>query len=274
MYIQKNNILSIMKKKQGELKNMINDRRRGKRTKLVTARITEEDYETLKKNNTSVSKAIEGYIDTNLNAYSSLQHRLKQAEDELAEIEAGEKRKKAVIQQIEDLKKEIGYVKIDDVELTETAQKNVERLARYYLDNNFKYNSFDEYLQEDEKIINERALESGLSVDDYCKLLFSTYERLNQENMVVEREKQNYEISRYANVSADISEAALIELSKAVKVAKRQIKAHKKYSCLDDYLNVNQDLVDNRVACCDLNSEEFIRLMKEAYDNLERSENV
>ena len=247
------------------------DWRYGSRTKRVAGRLTEKDVEILRKNNFSVSQAVEWCIDNHLNVYSSMQHRLKQAEDELAEIEAGEKRKHKVLSEIEELKKEIGYVKIDDVELTEAAQENVERLARYYLDNNFKYNSFDEYLQEDEKVISERALESNLSFDDYCKLLYSTYERLNQENMLVEREKQNYEISRYANVSADISEAALLELVKAVKVVERQITANKfKYKDLEDYLKRNQNLIDTRVAECDLSRDEFVELMREAYGNLER----
>ena len=260
------------------MKKYNNDRRFRKRTKTVSARITEEDYEIIKKNNTTVGSIIEEYIDTRLNIYAQRKYNLRKLEEQLAEKRKNMKKEKeeekVLIKEIKELKKEVNYVEseeIDGLEFPATVLNIANGLARNYLKNSFKYTDFEEYLQENEVLLNQRALENKLSFNDFCDLVRTEKEKVEKENEAAEQEKQRAELECYANVSANISEAALIELSKAVRAANNQIKAHKfKYPSLEDYLKVNQNLIDTRVAECDLSRDEFVELMREAYGNLER----
>ena len=85
------------------------DRRYGKRTKMVTARITFEDAEVLSKNGISISNAIEEYIDNNLNLYARQEYRLRQKMKELEEIEEMESRKPELMKEIEELQESIRH---------------------------------------------------------------------------------------------------------------------------------------------------------------------
>ena len=244
------------------------DKRYGKRSKTVTARITRADAEILKKNNISVSYAIEQYIDNNLNVYARQQYVLKQKEKELAEIEKAEKRKSDLIKEIEDLRKSIGFTLIDGLEVSPQAKASAERFANLFINSQVKYNDLDEYIKENQKEITEKALEFDLTINAFSKLIYNEFNDLNakKEAEIIEKETERYK--EYVNVSENLSENALKQLYYAVKRAKKEIDRWQKYNNnIDDYIKVNDDFIDNYVSKCDLDKDNFIKLMKEAFSN-------
>ena len=246
-----------------------NDSRYGKRDKLVTARITKADAEILKKNNISISLAIEEYIDNNLNVYARQQYVLKQKEKELAEIEKAEERKSDLLKEIEDLRKSIGYTLIDGLEVSPQAKASAERFAGLFINSQSRYTDLDDYIKSNEKEINEMALNEDLTMNAFSKLIYTEFERLNAEKEIIDNEKEIAEIKKYVNVSENLSKDASTQLKKAVKVAERNMKGKKaKYKDIDAYIEANDKFFDVYVSHCDLNKADFIRLTKEAYSNL------
>ena len=245
------------------------DKRYGKRSKTVTARITRADAEILKKNNISVSYAIEQYIDNNLNVYARQQYVLKQKEKELAEIEQKEKEKPALIKEIEELRKSIGFTLVDGLEVSPQAKASAERFASLFINNQMKYKDLDEYIKENQKEITEKALEEDLTINAFSKLIYNEYETLFAEKENAEKEKDIALFNKYANVSENLSENASEQLSKAVRVAERQILGKKqRYKDIDAYIKSNDKYINLYVSKCDLSKDKFIELIKEAFYNL------
>ena len=245
------------------------DKRYGKRIKSISARITEADAEILKKNNISYSYAIEQYIDNNLNVYARQQYVLKQKEKQLAEIEKAEREKPALIKEIEDLRKSIGYTLIDGLEVSPEAKSSAERFAGLFISNQSRYNDLDDYIKENEKEINEKALENNLTMNSFSKLIYNEYETLFTEKQSKMQEKDIALFNKYANVSENLSENALKQISNAVRVAERQILGKKqRYKDIDAYIKDNDRYIDLYVSKCDLSKDNFIKLMKEAFYNL------
>ena len=245
------------------------DKRYGKRSKTVTARITRADAEILKKNNISISYAIEQYIDNNLNVYARQQYVLKQKEKELAEIEKAEKRKSDLIKEIEDLRKSIGFTLIDGLEVSPQAKSSAERFASLFINSQLKYNDLDEYIKENEKEITEKALEEDLTINAFSKLIYNEYETLFAEKESKNQDKNIALVNRYANISEKVSENALNEISKTVRVAERQIMGKKqRYKDIDAYIKSNNKYIDLSISKCELDKDKFINLVKEAFYNL------
>ena len=245
------------------------DKRYGKRIKTVTARVTLADAEILKKNNISVSYAIEQYIDNNLNVYARQQYVLKQKEKELAEIEKAEKRKSDLIKEIEDLRKSIGFTLIDGLEVSPQAKASAERFASLFINSQIKYNDLDEYIKENQKEITEKALEEDLTINAFSKLIYNEYETLFAEKESKNQEKDIALFNKYANVSENLSENALKQISNAVRVAERQILGKKqRYKDIDAYIKDNDKYIELYVSKCDLSKDKFINLVKEAFYNL------
>jgi len=245
------------------------DKRYGKRIKTVTARVTLADAEILKKNNISVSYAIEQYIDNNLNVYARQQYVLKQKEKELAEIEKAEKRKSDLIKEIEDLRKSIGFTLIDGLEVSPQAKASAERFASLFINSQIKYNDLDEYIKENQKEITEKALEEDLTINAFSKLIYNEYETLSAEKESKNQDKNIALFNKYANVSENLSENALKQISNAVRVAERQILGKKqRYKDIDAYIKDNDKYIELYVSKCDLSKDKFINLVKEAFYNL------
>lgn len=245
------------------------DSRFGKRNKMVTARITEADAEILKKNNISVSLAIEEYIDNNLNVYARQQYILKQKEKELAEIEQKEKEKPALIKEIEDLRKSIGYTLIDGLEVSPSAKASAESFAKKYINNPSIYKDLDNYIETNKKEISGKAIENNLTINAFSKLIYNEFEILNAEMESIEKERKIAINNKYANVSEDISNEASEQISKAVRNAVKQIKGRNpNYKDIDAFIKGSDKFINIYVANCDLNKAEFIRLTKEAFYNL------
>ena len=246
------------------------DKRYGKRIKTVTARVTLADAEILKKNNISVSYAIEQYIDNNLNVYARQQFILKQKEKQLAEIEKAEKEKPALIKEIKELKKSIGFTLIDGLEVSPQAKSSAERFANIFYNTQNRYKDFDEYIKENKKEINEKALEEKLTINAFSKLIYNEYKLLFAEKQSAENEKEKALLDKYANVDEDVSENALIQISKAVKNAERTILGDKpKFKDIDAYIKGNDKFIDVYVSHCELSKDDFIKLIKEAFYKLE-----
>ena len=245
------------------------DKRYGKRSKTVTARITRADAEILKKNNISVSYAIEQYIDNNLNVYARQQYVLKQKEKELAEIEQKEKEKPALIKEIEELRKSIGFTLVDGLEVSPQAKASAERFASRFINSQVKYNDLDEYIKENQKEITEKALEEDLTINAFSKLIYNEYETLSAEKESKNQDKNIALFNKYANVSENLSENALKQISNAVRVAERQILGKKqRYKDIDAYIKDNDKYIELYVSKCDLSKDKFINLVKEAFYNL------
>ena len=245
------------------------DKRYGKRSKTVTARITKADAEVLKKNNISVSYAIEQYIDNNLNVYARQQYVLKQKEKELAEIEQKEKEKPALIKEIEELRKSIGFTLVDGLEVSPQAKASAERFASLFINSQVKYKDLDEYIKENQKEITEKALEEDLTINAFSKLIYNEYETLFAEKESKNQEKDIALFNKYANVSENLSENALKQISNAVRVAERQILGKKqRYKDIDAYIKDNDKYIELYVSKCDLSKDKFINLVKEAFYNL------
>ena len=245
------------------------DKRYGKRIKTVTARVTLADAEILKKNNISVSYAIEQYIDNNLNVYARQQYVLKQKEKELAEIEKAEKRKSDLIKEIEDLRKSIGFTLIDGLEVSPQAKASAERFASLFINSQIKYNDLDEYIKENQKEITEKALEEDLTINAFSKLIYNEYETLSAEKESKNQDKNIALFNKYANVSENLSENALKQISNAVRVAERQILGKKqRYKDIDAYIKDNDKYIELYISKCDLSKDKFINLVKEAFHNL------
>ena len=245
------------------------DKRYGKRDKLVTARITRADAEILKKNNISISYAIEEYIDNNLNVYARQQYILKQKEKELREIEKAEKRKSDLIKEIEDLRKSIGYTLINGLEVSPQAKSSAERFASLFISSQSRYNDLDEYIKDNQKDITEKSLEFNLTLDAFSKLIYNEFKRMNAEKEAEIKEKEIERNKEYVNVSESISENASNQLYYAVRRANKIINSRKsKYRNINDYIKANDDFIENYVSKCDLTKDKFIELMKEAYTNL------
>lgn len=245
------------------------DKRYGKRSKTVTARITKADAEILKKNNISVSYAIEQYIDNNLNVYARQQYVLKQKEKELAEIEQKEKEKPALIKEIEELRKSIGFTLVDGLEVSPQAKASAERFASLFINSQVKYKDLDEYIKENQKEITEKALEEDLTINAFSKLIYNEYETLFAEKESKNQEKDIALFNKYANVSENLSENALKQISNAVRVAERQILGKKqRYKDIDAYIKDNDKYIELYVSKCDLSKDKFINLVKEAFYNL------
>ena len=245
------------------------DKRYGKRIKTVTARVTLADAEILKKNNISVSYAIEQYIDNNLNVYARQQYVLKQKEKELAEIEQKEKEKPALIKEIEELRKSIGFTLVDGLEVSPQAKASAERFASLFINSQVKYKDLDEYIKENQKEITEKALEEDLTINAFSKLIYNEYETLFAEKESKNQEKDIALFNKYANVSENLSENALKQISNAVRVAERQILGKKqRYKDIDAYIKDNDKYIELYVSKCDLSKDKFINLVKEAFYNL------
>jgi hypothetical protein len=245
------------------------DKRYGKRIKSISARITEADAEILKKNNISYSYAIEQYIDNNLNVYARQQYVLKQKEKQLAEIEKAEREKPALIKEIEDLRKSIGFTLIDGLEVSPQAKASAERFASLFINSQVKYNDLDEYIKENKKEITEKALEEDLTINAFSKLIYNEYETLFAEKESKNQDKNIALFNKYANVSENLSENALKQISNAVRVAERNILGKKqRYKDIDAYIKDNDKYIELYVSKCDLSKDKFINLVKEAFYNL------
>ena len=108
-----------------------------------------------------------------------------------------------------------------------------------------------------------------MTINAFSKLIYNEYETLSAEKESKNQDKNIALFNKYANVSENLSENALKQISNAVRVAERQILGKKqRYKDIDAYIKDNDKYIELYVSKCDLSKDKFINLVKEAFYNL------
>lgn len=243
------------------------NKRKGKPTIQISSRITIEDREILKANNVTIREAIEYYIDNDLNPYGRQRKKLKEYQAELKQIEEAEARKSDVLKEIENLKKSIGYIEINQLEVSPEAKSKAQAYLRYYKREKEKYHNIKEWIMDNKQKIEPQALDVDLTFEKFSELIEHYYnitDKEIKENNPVKPRLEYDEIVISANVSAECKK----QLNYAITRANKHLKGFKKYNNdLNNYIKSNDDFISNYCSKCGLEKDKFVNLMIEAYKN-------
>lgn len=249
---------------------MKEDFRRGKRTKSVFTKITNEDSQLLKEFRISISGAIEGYIDFCLTQYGIKEQELKKINKELQEIENMEKEKPKLLEQKQQLMDELNYINNNGLDLSPKQKGTIERFVSNFMKRKESFNGIEDYLEKQDSNIKMISFDEGIPLDRFKELMMKEYK--NQvEKLFEKQDKKERNILELIKLEDEVNDEVKVQIFHCIKRGVKFIDNNpNKFPSFEEYLEHHEIKKFIGVYCskCGLEENKFKAYAIESFKNL------